>query len=415
MELLELLNPWWKEGKVSKELAPDYKRMQFTELKRLLEVRPITVISGLRRVGKSVLMYQLIEEIISSGTNPRNVLYFSFDQKTNELLDVLQDYGGLSGTGWETSRIYVFLDEVQKLDGWSNKLKILYDRFPRIKFIISGSSSFNLEKDATKNLAGRYFEVNVKPLSFAEYLQMSKSKIELNRQKLWTDEIKKEFGNYLVRPYPELVRYKELSLVKSYIKENVVDKILKDDLSTFKDINEELAANLINIFYDNPGMYINYDKLSADLKISKKTLLRHVFYLEFSYLIRKVRNYRPATRTTSRKMQRIYPYHFSLMFGWNGKLNLECEITSLYDSRYYWNDNKMEIDLVIAKNGLLPIEVKETDRIRSEDTGSLRYFMSRFKVKHGVLVYNGEQSVLKDGSSEITLMPSWKAFLDAGQ
>ena len=114
-------------------------------------------------------------------------------------------------------------------------------------------------------------------------------------------------------------------------------------------------------------------------------------------------------------MQRIYPYHFSLMFGWNGKLNLECEITSLYDSRYYWNDNKMEIDLVIAKNGLLPIEVKETDRIRSEDTGSLRYFMSRFKVKHGVLVYNGEQSVLKDGSSEITLMPSWKAFLDAGQ
>lgn len=413
MELLELLNPWWKEGKISGELAQPYRRAQFGELKKLLGVRPITVISGLRRVGKSVLIYQLIQELLGSGVDKEGILYFSFDQKSEELLDILQQYSELSGANWENAKVYVFLDEIQKLDGWSNKLKLIYDRFPRIKFVISGSSSFNLEKEAKKNLAGRHFEVDVKPLSFAEYLQMTGSKIEPGRQKLWLDELRKAFGDYLLRPYPELVGYKDLSLIKGYIKENIVDKILRGDLSRFGDINEELAANLIDIFYDNPGMYINYDKLSADLKVSKKTLLRHVFYLEFSYLIRRVKNYRPSTRSTSRKMQRIYPYHFSLEFGWNGKLNFECEIASLFDSRYYWNDKRREVDIVVAGKDLIPIEVKETDKIQSGDLASLRYFMSRFRASSGFLIYNGNQGRVKEGRFEIELVPAWKAFLDA--
>lgn len=415
MELLELFNPWWKKGKISSDLALPYRRLQFAELKKLLAVRPITVISGLRRVGKSVLMYQLVEELLASKTLPERILYFSFDQKAEELLDIFQQHKELAGIDWETEKAYIFLDEIQKLKDWSNKLKLLYDRFPKTKFIISGSSSFNLEKDAMKNLAGRHFEVNVKPLSFTEYLQMAGSRIELGKQKLWEDELKKEFNEYLLRPYPELIKYRELSLIKSYIKDNVVDKILKGDLSRFKDINEELATTLINIFYDNPGAYINYDKLSTDLKISKKTLLRHVFYLEFAYLIRKVKNYRPSTRSTSRKMQRIYPYHFSLQFGWNGKLNLECEVTSLFDSKYYWNDKMREVDVIIAQDGLLPIEIKETTKIAQEDLGSLEYFMKKFSSKKGVLVYNGVQEVIKDNGLEIRLIPAWKAFLDADE
>lgn len=413
MELLELLNPWWKEGKISRELALPYRRAQFTELKKLLAVHPITVISGLRRVGKSVLMYQLVQELLDSGADKSSILYFSFDQKSEELLDILQQYKELSGRDWEKAKAYVFLDEIQKLKDWSSKLKLIYDRFPKIKFVISGSSSFSVVKEAVKNLAGRHFEVNVRPLGFAEYLQMTGSRIELDKQKLWSDELRKEFNEYLLRPYPELARYKDLSLVKSYIKENIVDKILKDDLSRFREINEELAANLIDIFYNSPGAYINYDKLSADLKISKKTLLKHVFYLEFSYLIRKVKNYRPSTRSTSRKMQRIYPYHFSLEFGWNGKLNMECIIASLFDSRYYWNEKGREVDIVITKDGLLPIEVKEADKISPEDLSPLKYFMSRFKTNGGLLIYNGKDGLVKEGKLEIRLLPAWKAFLDA--
>ena len=111
----------------------------------------------------------------------------------------------------------------------------------------------------------------MKPLSFTEYLQMTKSKIEPGKT-CRSDEIKKAFKEYLLKPYPELIAYKELSLIKSYIKENIVDKILKGDLSRFKGINEELAEHLSQIFNHNPGSYMNYDRLSSDLKVSKKTL-----------------------------------------------------------------------------------------------------------------------------------------------
>lgn len=66
MEILEILNSWWKEGNISKELALVYKRKVFAKIKRLLKTRQIIVISGLRRVGKSTLMYQLIEELMNS-------------------------------------------------------------------------------------------------------------------------------------------------------------------------------------------------------------------------------------------------------------------------------------------------------------------------------------------------------------
>ena len=141
--------------------------------------------------------------------------------------------------------------------------------------------------------------------------------------------------------------------------------------------------------------------------------MKHIYYLEFSYLIRKVKNYRPATRSTSRKMQRIYPYHFSLMFGWNGKLSLECEVTSLYGSRYYWNENNREVDVIIAKDRLIPIEVKETSKASPDDVRNLRYFMSKFGLKEGILIYNGEQDTIKDGGMAIKLVPAWKAFLDS--
>ena len=84
---------------------------------------------------------------------------------------------------------YYFFDEVQKLETWSNKLKILYDNFPNLKIVISGSSSFHLEKGAKSNLTGRHFVINVEPLNFSEYLELKKSKIDLNNFKLWLEKL----------------------------------------------------------------------------------------------------------------------------------------------------------------------------------------------------------------------------------
>ncbi|RLJ02834.1 MAG: hypothetical protein DRP11_02525, partial [Candidatus Aenigmatarchaeota archaeon] len=395
----------------SRRLAPKYKRKAYTEVKKLFARRQITVISGLRRVGKSTLMYQLIDELLKDK-RPERILYFSFDERVKGVLDVLKEYSELTGVDWRKEKCFLFFDEIQKLPDWSNKIKIIYDNFPNLKITVSGSSSFHLEREAKMNLAGRHFVVNLEPLNFVEYLEMRKSRIDLERIKLWEEDIKKEFKNYLLKPFPEIVGLKESNLIKSYIKDNVIEKVLKIDLpERFKDINEELLVTLVEIFYDRPGMYINYDEISKELRVSKKKLFQHVHYLEFAYIIRRVKNFRPKIRVTSRKLQRVYPFHWALRFGWNGKIDSETIVASLLDAKYYWRKDGKEVDFLKVNEKILPVEVKESSKVRRTELKSLIYFMRRFNLKEGLVIYNGEEETLEINSFIIKKTPIWKLFL----
>ena len=156
-ESLKLLNNWWFTGKVKKELAKDFKRYAYAEVNRLLrQYKEVIMLTGLRRVGKSTIIYQLIEELIKE-VNPLNVIYFSFDYTNVEIVNLLNSYQKLTEIKWKNDRIYLFLDEIQKLDNWASQIKLLYDAFPNIKFIVSGSASLQLERMAMNNLAGRHF------------------------------------------------------------------------------------------------------------------------------------------------------------------------------------------------------------------------------------------------------------------
>jgi len=76
---LEELNHWWKEKRVKEEFIPITKRQLFHEIKKDLERKQIQVIVGLRRVGKSTIFFQLIDELIKNNVNPKNIIYCSFD------------------------------------------------------------------------------------------------------------------------------------------------------------------------------------------------------------------------------------------------------------------------------------------------------------------------------------------------
>jgi len=413
MEVLEILNSWWKDGRVSSELALPYKRKVFGQVKDLLGLRQIVVISGLRRVGKSTIMYQLIGKLLDSGTKPENVLYFSFDERVEDVLEVMSDYSRLAGVDWQKEKCFLFFDEIQKLPEWSNKIKLLYDRFPNLKIVISGSASFQLEKGVKSNLAGRHFLVDVKPLSFVEFLELKRTGIDLKKPALWEKEIRKEFEDYLFRPFPETVGVKSLNLVKSYIKDAVLEKILRVDLAEkFRNLNEELLTRLVDIFYGRPGTYANYDELSKDLKVSKKTLLRHIYYLEFAYVIRRVRNYRPGMRVSSRKLQRIYPYHFGLCFGWTGSVDFETVVASFFNARHYWRKNGKEVDFLLVGKKITPVEVKESKQVSKSEISALIYFIKKFSAPDAMVIYNGNEGELKINGFKIKKIPLWKLFLE---
>jgi predicted AAA+ superfamily ATPase len=385
-EQLTLQNEWWLTEKVKEELAPKFKREIFQELKSMVDVRQVTILTGLRRVGKTTLFYQLIQELLNR-IKPKNILYFSFDEKQEELKKVLDEYQKITNVQWKKDKIYVFFDELHKVKGWASKLKILYDTFPNIKFFVSGSSSVELEKEAYSNLVGRHYLIKISPLSLKEFFEL-KNNVKIDDPKLWRDELILAFKEYLKKPFPEIVRENDERRIMSYLRENVIGKIIYQDLpKEFKNINEDLLLNLIEIFYQNPGMILNFDELSKNLHIAKKTLQKHLFYLKFSYLVRVVRNLRTSMLITSRKLQKVYPYHWSLIFGLYkeidyGKL-LESIVSSIIDAKFYYRKGNREIDFILKNGEILPIEVKSKFEIKE-----LLKILKKLKLKKGVLIYD---------------------------
>jgi len=413
-EIIQLVNPWWKSSGVSKELAKEFKRDAFNKVKERLNYRQIVILSGLRRVGKTTILYQMIELLLKKE-QPTKIFYFTFDKKVESILKILDSYAELSNIDYKKEKIFVFFDEITKVKDWAEEIKILYDSFPNIKFHLSSSSSINLEEDAVKNLTGRYFLINIQPLNFKEYLQLTRNEKILNNLPLYMKEVHKEFKKYLLRSFPETILWEDELIIKDYLRTMIIDKIVKSDLPTkFNNLNKDLLTTLIELIYKEPGMYVDYDHLAKNLKVSKKTLFMHFYYLEFCYLIRKIKNFRPSTFSTTRKLQRVYPYWWTLAYCYTDNFDKIAEnlISSTCDLKYYWRENGKEVDFLLVENKkILPIEVKNKDHIDVTDMKNMLYFNEKNKIKKGVLIYNGEEKTEVFEKTEIHLIPFWKFLL----
>ncbi|MEM0219466.1 MAG: hypothetical protein QW314_06275 [Thermoproteota archaeon] len=132
---------------------------------------------------------------------------------------------------------------------------------------MSTNKYVDLEKEAYSNLVGRHTFLRLEPLSLKEFLELKKEKRVRNFE-VWEEELFLSFPEYLRKPFPEIVKETNERRISEYLRENVAGKIIYRDLPTkFKDVNEELLISLIDGFYQNPGMILNLDDLSRNLKI----------------------------------------------------------------------------------------------------------------------------------------------------
>lgn len=394
-EALKLLNGWWVSGKVKTELAKEYRRPIFEEVySKLNKYKEVIVLTGLRRVGKSTIMYQLID-VLSKKVNLLNIIYFTFDYGSAELVSILNEYQKITGIDWKKDKVYLFLDEIQILSNWGAQVKLLYDSLPNITFVVSGSASLQLEKRAMDSLAGRHFLVDVPVLSLVEYYSLRHGK-EIGNLKLYEDNIGMELDAYVKKPFPELAKVDDQKIIYEYIHESVVAKIISQDLlHEFGKVDVPLLNSLVELFFSEPGMILNVDSLSKSLAKRKQEVERHIYMLEFSKLIRIVKNYRPSTLSESRKLRRVYPYDISLALPQNPSIDkgkvLETLLISRLNIKRYWRDGQKEIDaLLMDRKKIIPIEIKASDTLKEEYMRTMEYFVNRFKTEKGVLLYNGK-------------------------
>lgn len=405
-EILLVFNPWWEEKIVRKELAKEFKRDIFGDLIKNFTNKQIIAIYGLRRVGKSVSLFQTIEFLINKKVSPERILYFSFDQKGYDIREIIDKYEEVNSLRIKDGNFFFFFDEIQKLNDWQNQLKIYYDMYPNIKIFVSGSSHLGLLRKGSESLAGRIKFLNLEPLSFKEWLTLNKIKIDEKRLSVYEKVLKNNLHNYLLSPFPEIANIKDEYSIKEYINDIILNRIISYDMKKeFIDADISLLEELKELFFREPGMILNVDKLSRDLGRGKENLLKHIYYLEKGLIIRILRNYRKGELISSRKLKKVYPYnpsfcHLSLEKKDEGKF-IENAFISILNPKFYWREKDKEVDIILNN---IPIEVKYKESIKSEELKSVKYFIENFKAKNGVIITKN----IEKREDFINFIPAWK-------
>ena len=411
---LEEFNHWWISGKVDAELALPFKRDIYLEIERHLDKRFILALVGLRRVGKTTAMYQLIQKLINSKIDKINILFFSFDEVSVRLGDVLETYKEIHNKDFREEKVYIFLDEIQKCFGWENELKKYYDLYPKLKIIISGSESLFIRKKTKETLAGRIFEFTLTPFTFREYLRFNK--LEESEFKYET-RIKPLFIKFAEKGgFPETFSFKTDRELKEYIRALVVDKIVYKDIPRmFKLGDAEFLSVLLELISTNPGMYIDYQSIGKQFDKDRRVIKDYINYLKESFLITLLSNYRKGSITTLRKRKRAYPTDNALIYLYKSRIEedffgrmIETLVVNKLKASSFWK-NGGEIDII---HNNIPIEVKYQEKINSEDFKPMREFMKKFNTKEGLMLTKNEEKEIKFEEGTIRLIPVWKWLLE---
>lgn len=409
IEALERSNKWWKEA-----FRVDFKpRDIYERIQKFMHTRQIIALTGLRRVGKTTIMLKIIEDSISKFGR-ENIVYFSFDEfKDARLNALLKVYSRLMNKDLDKTKCLILFDEIQKLENWEEQLKALYDNYPDIKFIISGSESLFIRKKSRESLAGRIYEFDVRTLNFHEFLRFRNKNFD--NVLLYKEEILKEFKNFLFcNGFPEIINEtKEIS--EKYLKDNVIEKIIYRDIPQIMAVREPaVLEQIFKIILLDPGQIINFDEMAREIGISRQTISLYLDYLEKSFLIRKLYNFSRNTRKTQRKSKKYYPTIISPEImektDFLGKV-FETAMVLQLDAEYFWRDSyKHEVDIVkLVNQKILPIEIK----LSKIDDKAMKIFMKKFNVDEGlILTYEKKEDVKIDGR-KIKILPFYEYLLGA--
>jgi len=422
-------NPWWED---KEEKVPEFERDLIGELLRYEKYKQIIAIVGLRRVGKTVLMKQLINKWLKK-VDKSNICYISFDdidfqryEIAEELINYFLEFSG------EGVKRYLFLDEIQKLPHFADLLKSIYDTEKNLKIFVSGSASLEL-KEYKETLAGRIFTFHLPVLTFREFVRYSGLQYKIDKKnllreyetKFLTEKEKYEnlFGAYLKKgAFPELLEIEDEEFIKRYIKESVVEKAIKD-IAKIMDENENVIYELFRLLAGSNAQLFEIINLAGTLKVNRNLVSKYVDLLEKSFLIRICYNFTSSIPKQVRASKKQYIAHSSIVLALldypfeiinvkevSGHL-VEATIVNSLKKISFWRTPRREVDIIVRDKKITPIEVKYKGVITKDDTRSIVKFCEKFGVMEGIVVTKNLIEEKEIQGNKILFIPAWLFLL----
>ncbi len=450
---LRIENPWWTEGAIPDYLARMSPRLYldlFYPLVTEIDLRRAIVLTGPRRVGKTVMMYHTIQRLTDEGVAPQNIVYISVETPiyNNIYLEQLFTLAcQILGKQPREQRMFVFFDEIQYLKDWEVNLKSLVDTYPNVKFVASGSAAAELKKRSIESGAGRFTDFTLPPLTFYEYIHlkgyenmMLPSTFERQGETIALydtidigrlNELFLDYINY--GGYPEVVFSDKIrENPRQFIRHDIIDKVLLRDLPSLYGISDVQELNsLFTMIAYRSGAQFSYASLATDSGVNKETLKKYIAYLEAAFLIKVVRRTDDTAKRYQRETQfKIYLTNPSLRCALFQPINEQDNCigdmveTAVYaqwiprqgvDIHYAnWRVGKSdgEVDIVgldMAKfKPAWAVEVKWSDRFyeRPSELASLGYFMEKNKMDFALVTSISRRGTRQLNGNEVLFVPT---------
>lgn len=309
VKVLRQYNPWWRNPSTIKEESKPQKRLAYYEALRLIKhktLRRFAVLSGARRVGKTTIMYQMMDKLIDEGINPKNILYVSFDNPIVKLVNIETVFSTYESLYPIEGTKYVFFDEIQYIEQWELWMKVIYDSRKDIRLTATGSASPILEKGAADSGTGRWSVLKIPTLSFYEYCRLLQieepmlpdnhiltklvkmSNAELGDLMDRFSPLEGHFNRYLmIGGFPELVLSDDDIYAQRMLREDVVDKVIKRDVLTLFNIRSPLLMEKLFLYLCmNSTEIFSITTAAKELEnVSVSTIDSYIEALEMSNLI----------------------------------------------------------------------------------------------------------------------------------
>ncbi len=401
------------------------KRSIFSKILEHLKEPEITVILGARQIGKTTLLSELKNYLIANQiSKEKNILMFNLDFISDlELFKSQAELFSYLKARISEEKLYVFVDEAQRVENAGLFFKGLYDKKLPVKFILTGSSSFELKSKITESLTGRKIIFTVFPFSFYEYLLSKDERMASLLSLEDTSDYDKKallanlYDFIIYGGYPRAVLEENEEKKQQVLKEIYSSYIEKDIIGLLKIKKYSGYTKLLKILAGQIGGLVNYHELSQTTGLSFRTIDSYIETLNQTFVVARLTPFFKNIRKELSKMPKIY-------FIDSGLRNLGIASFRKFEERedkefllenyvfsalskkekseiHFWRTkDKSEVDFVMQNNNgeFIPLEIKAVNLAKPEITRGLRNFISRYSPKEAFLVnlsYQGKLNIDK--------------------